>query len=123
MNSPKCMTVFLNLHEKQDFLGFSTLAFTSKTLQGTVWLFSVFWAESLEAGAEHTPLGAVTPSSRLEVALVLQAHVTAVCEQESRHAALPAGVWSQHRGSTLEHVRQWAVFLMPLPKACLAVVP
>lgn len=72
-----------------------------KTLQGTVWLFSVFWAKSLEAGAEHTPLGAVTPSLRSEVALVLQTHVTAVCEQESRHAALPAGVWSQHRGSTL----------------------
>ena len=92
MNSSKCMRVFLNLHEKQIFLGFSTLAFTSKTLTGHQ--FSVFWAESLkqeqstlsrDSGTRSSQLrSSSSPASRhLEQQSVSRSHC---------HVALPAGI-------------------------------
>lgn len=88
------MRVFLNLHEKQIFLGFSTLAFTSKTNRAQFDLFSVFWAESLKQEQSTLSQDSGTRSSQLRSS----------SSPESRHleqqsvsrshclVALPAGV-------------------------------
>lgn len=54
MNSPQCTIILIDLHEEQNCLGFSKLAFTSKLYKIQLDLVHVFWADSPEAGAEHT---------------------------------------------------------------------